>query len=69
MNGSQQPVKFCKVFVHLCKASVEALIVSVEDMFKIKNGEDALHACSSLVIMTEGAASPSIANVTAKSVT
>jgi hypothetical protein len=47
----------------------EALIVSVEDMFKIKNGEDALHACSSLVIMTEGAASPSIANVTAKSVT
>jgi len=69
MNGSQQPVKFCKVFVHLCKASVEALIVSMEDMFKIKNEKDAFHACGSLVIMTGRAVSPSIANVTAKSVT
>lgn len=57
--------EICKIFVHLCKASVEALIVLVEDMFKIKNGEDALLTCSSLVIMTEGAASPLIANAAA----
>jgi hypothetical protein len=41
----------------------------MEDMFKIKNEKDAFHACSSLVIMTGRAVSPSIANVTAKSVT
>lgn len=36
---------------------------------KKKNGGDALHVCSSLIIMTEGATSSSIANVAAKSVT
>lgn len=36
---------------------------------KKKIGGDALHVCSSLIIMTEGATSSSIANVAAKSVT
>jgi len=34
-----------KVFSHSCKASVEAPTILVEDMFKIKNGGDALYAC------------------------
>lgn len=49
---------------------VKVPTVLVEDMLKIqkKNGGDALHAYSSLIIMTERATSYSIANVVAKSI-
>jgi hypothetical protein len=64
--------EICKVIGRLCKALVEVPTMLVEDMLKIKKkkiGGDALHVCSSLIIMTEGATSSSIANVAAKSVT
>lgn len=74
MNGNQQLLKFVKSLAAYARHWLRSQpcwwkTCSRYKKKKKKIGGDALHVCSSLIIMTEGATSSSIANVAAKSVT
>lgn len=72
MNGNQQLLKFVKSLAAYARhwlRSQPCWWKTCSRLKKKKIGGDALHVCSSLIIMTEGATSSSIANVAAKSVT